>query len=208
MMVLLLACTNTMKATRDAPFSLGSLKSALFAESRWSNPDSGSGAATILLVDQAGFSCKDFADELNGFTEPQDSVTWKASGAVVELEWWNNTGANIGWEGDYYQGAYSYSGYYYYDYTNEDGESETSQVDRRNMASAAFADERVYQGSYLFGRLTIDSGDADSVSGSIQTEWWKAKFEAENCGQVGDEGPSDGDDVTDEDDEDEPRDTG
>lgn len=204
MMVLLLACTNKMSATSDAPFKLGSLKKALFAESRWSSPDTGSGNATLLLVDDASYSCSDLQSELSGDTDARDSITWSASGAVVDIDWWNNLGTNIGWEGDYYQGSYSYSGYYYYDYAEED-DGDQKGVSRRQISSVAFADGQTFQGSYLFGHLEIASGDADAVTGRIDTEWWKAKFKAENCGQVGEDGPSESD--TDADDE-EDRDTG
>ena len=53
------------------------------------------------------------------------------------------------------------------------------------MASAVFADERIWQSSYLLGRLEITSGDVQLVTGTIDTEWWRARFEAHNCGQIG-----------------------
>ncbi|HJN74680.1 MAG TPA: hypothetical protein QGF58_12165 [Myxococcota bacterium] len=183
MTLLLLSCTNTMKATRDAPFSLGSLKTALFAESQWSTPEAGTGSATLLLVDDSDYTCEDLEAELAGTTEQRDSITWTASGAVVDVQWWNNTGENIGWVGEYFQGAYGYGGYYYYDYSDEDDQQRS--VDRRTMASAVFADERIWQSSYLLGRLEITSGDVQLVTGTIDTEWWRARFEAHNCGQIG-----------------------
>ena len=196
MILLLAACTYSSRATSAAPFSLGKLKTALFAESRWSSPDSGNGSATLLLVDDASYGCSDLEAELNGESEPRDSITWKASGVLVDLEWWTNTGDNIGWEGEYWQGSYSYAGYFYYDYS-EEGDGDQKTVSRRHMGSVAFADERVYQGNYLFGRLDVESGDAQTVSGVAETEWWKARFEAENCGQVGEAGPTDGEETRD-----------
>ena len=181
MLLLLLGCTS-MRSTSDAPFDLGRLQSALWFESAWSSPDDGWGNATVLLVDEE-FSCAKLEAELSGEIERRDSIIWTASGLLLTLQWQDTDGANLGWAGDYYQGTTS-TGYYYYYYDYaKDVAGGTVRTDRRTLSVQSFDEGAVWTGQPLLARLTIDGGGQE-IAGSTSSDWWKARFKAENCGQV------------------------
>ncbi|MCP4919956.1 MAG: hypothetical protein GY913_23890 [Proteobacteria bacterium] len=182
MLWLALSCTN-MSSTRDAPFDLGRLKSALWFEAAWSAPESGFGTATILLLDE-DFTCGQLHKELSGETERKDSILWTASGLLLSLDWRDSDGTNLGWEGDYYQGTYSMGSYYYYYAEGTDVAGGTVATDRRTLSASAFDEGRTWSGDAILARLAVDSGGADEVSGTTESAWWSARFDAENCGQL------------------------
>lgn len=179
----LLACTN-MSATRDAPFKLGALETALWVEHTWSNPTQGIGGATLLLVDDPDFTCRDLKAELSGDTERKDSIIWRSSGILLDLFWQDTDGENIGWKGDYYQGTYSRGSYYYYYYDYGYGKdvAGSTRTDSRTLTASVFEDGRTWSGQGLLAHAGITSGTSDSVSGTSKSSWWSAKFSAKNCG--------------------------
>lgn len=162
--------SNTMRATGDAPFHLGKVVSALWAESAWSEPEEGDGEGLLLLT-SAELSCDDLMAELDGEVEPRDSVIWTSEGIAVELEWYDPAERNAGFTGTYVSGMYPLGGYY------EGGDT------LRVFRLTAFADGTTWEDYYGLGRADVDDYDDSDVRGSLRTNWVKANFQAEHCGQ-------------------------
>jgi hypothetical protein len=188
MLLMLAACTGpgNLSTRNHAPFDLGKLQSALWFESTWADPDDGDGSAYILLTD-GQTSCSRFQDELNGDMQGADSLIWKDSGVLLQVEWFNTAGENIGYEGAYsaMQPLYGYGYYYYYyDYDYGKAEGELGQ-DVRWFDWVVFSEGVNYASSdYGAGVLNIDSGGSDEVTGRVRAEWFTADFTARNCGRL------------------------
>ena len=177
-----------MKASKDAPFELGELQTALWFETTWSSPDEGDGSAWILLTD-GNTSCSKLQDEIHGRVEAADSLVWKDSGVLLQLQWFNTRGQNIGFEGAYsaMEPLYGY-GYYYYYYDYDYGKAEgTEGQDVRWFEYAIFSEGRNFSGmDYGMGALTNESGSASTVEGEVHVPWFEAEFNAKNCGRLED----------------------
>lgn len=162
---------NHMRATGDAPFSLGKVASALWIEDAWADPAEGDGEGFLVLT-TADIDCEDLAAELNGEVQPKDSFIVTERGIAVDVEWWDPRNRNAGFEGAYYSGLYPL-GY------DEGPDAETF----RYFQLSAFSDGATWSDDYSIGKAEItDYGD--EVVGTLRSQWVKASFEAENCGKL------------------------
>lgn len=162
---------NTMKALDDAPFSLGKVASALWAEHSWSEPDQGTGDA-ILLLSSSELSCQRLLSELDGEVSPDDSVLWTSQGIAVEFRWWAESDSDIGFEGSYQSGLGSGS----YDLYGDEAASRTFQL-------TAFAEGTRWKDDDDFGTAELTALAEGRTTGTVQTTWVQARFDAEDCGQ-------------------------
>ncbi len=87
MLLLALGC---LRATHEAPFSLGRLKSALLAQQD---------TTAIVLLTDAELSCGAFEQELNNQVPEEDTTLWSARGVLLQL-WLDGD-----LEGTYLQGS-------------------------------------------------------------------------------------------------------
>ncbi len=190
MLFLLAACVGNgpgKMATRgDAPFELGKLSTALWFETVWAEPDQGNGSAYILLTDGTT-TCAQLQEELTYQTQGADSLLWRDSGVLLQVQWFNTEGENIGYEGAYssMRPLYGY-GYYYYYYDYDYGKAEGSKgQDVRWFDWVVFSEGVNYSSSdYGAGALYIDGGGSERVTASVRAEWFTADVKARDCGQL------------------------
>ncbi len=171
---------NSMSARAGAPFSLGAVNSALWYQDNHFDPELGEGKAHLLLIDEQ-MDCGDFADELNGLVDYQYRVQWWAEGISAEFYWFNGVERNDGWEGEYYAGVLTHN--------LDEGAQGPDDADRL-FTSDVFSDAAVYYGDHWYGVAEIGHHGDDQVEGQIETETYKASFQAENCGIVPEPGGS------------------
>lgn len=172
----LLGGGNSMHARGDAPFSLGKVKSALWAESRWSDAYDGEGSAYLMLSSES-LDCDGFFDEVNGDVREEDSIVWNSDGVALRFDWYDPGGEDEGFEGQYTSGLYPLG----YDY---DDDSPTLRV----FSLTAFSDHQSWQDEYGLGKATISDFSDSAVEGTAKTAWVSLRFDAENCGRVPDGG--------------------
>lgn len=175
-LALVVGCSRNRVSTRSVvPFSIGSVKTALFYDTSYTGAE-GYGQGALVLTSE-DWSCASFADELRGEVEHEDLHQWTASGMAASFVWASTSGDDLGWEGAYWQGFQSF-GYYGAEY----GESD---VQTRLMASLLFSEGVVYD-DYGTGVGEILEADANSVRGRVDTDAHRARFAAEHCGQLED----------------------
>jgi hypothetical protein len=162
-MILLLACTNRVALDGQLPVDLGTVTSALFVESNFSNPpDDGSG---LLLLSSGGVSCEQLA-EVDAFgvswLAEQGGFTVQQSGVLVELQW-----LELGWLGAYPVG----------------GELVTDEG-VRSATLYAYEDGAVYALNTDSGAVYMDVLADGGVEGRIDTRQVQSTFVTEHCGQA------------------------
>ncbi len=162
---------NWMEARGDAPFKLGGVTSSLWKQDQHSEPSTGFGWGYLLMT-SAELGCDEF---LQTDVESADWL-WDESGLYVSMRWNHNefdslSGQELGWEGEYYQvldvDIYQESG-----------------VLTRWFSSLIFSDGFLYDSSGDQGWARIDSYGLQ-VTGKVETSLYKARFNAEECGQEG-----------------------
>lgn len=185
-LLLLLACSNRISVGGDLDFEIGSVKSALWAQSSSSDPSRGDGEAVLLMVNEP-FTCDDLFETLKD-DSGEDSIVWSAKGLAASFYWYSYAGEDAGWEGVYAHGSYAIpvaylNEYYYYYSGDEDFYDRIAPI--RMAESALFADGSIYGGYYWTGQAEITGYSESEVSGTIKTEAYNAAFKAENCGKEG-----------------------
>lgn len=173
----LFAGSNSIRTKGGTPLDLDKVVSALWTDSVeiWSESDEWSDAygRGELLLSSAEISCDDIRD---GSIYDEQSPLWDSSGLVASLRWsaWSNSSGDAteqDWEGSYYSGI---------DYERYDDGVWSS----RWMSSGLYADGMAFELYYDRGEGEIKSYDKDTVSGRIDTQFYVARFEAENCGST------------------------
>lgn len=163
---------NWMSAKGGAPFRLGAVKSALWLEDSWSDPSDGEGAAWLLLT-EAERGCGDLEDEMGGDVDREDSLVWDKSGVLAWFGFDVPSGESADWEGEYWSA--------YGQVLSYDEELQDRPV--RTLSVVAWADGSVYETYGMQARGEIE-GHGDKVVGTLDHELLKAKFQAEDCGQI------------------------
>jgi hypothetical protein len=162
-MLWLLACSNSMRPVGGAPFDLQRMASATITQTPESDPEAGVGFADLLLS-SGTLRCGDALD----LQSSQDMVQ-------LRLRWFHESfdisdpGVDMGWEGLYTQAA---------DRAESD---EFGSVHRSFFTSVVVEGER-WDLDRFPGELQVEDF-GELVSGTVDHQWVKGRFEAERCGQ-------------------------
>ncbi len=174
----LFAGPNWMTAKGDLPFALGKVESALWIEEVDNYEDQEAyGRGTLLLTD-ADVDCDDLLDD--SFDDDGDGIVWEASGIVASARYsaWALDGGidadDYGFEGQYWTGV--------------DVDVLDDDVNEwRYWYEGVFGEGMVFETYSNKGLLEITEHDDDEVIGRLDTSLYRARFQAENCGEPDDD---------------------
>lgn len=176
MVILLLACTNTMTPAREAPFDLGRVVSSLFVEDAASNERSDYGRATLVMSSR-DIRCADVKSR-DWLYNDETTPVWKGDHLVATVYW-------------------SYSPFDWEDYQEGDGRagwqglygSSISVSERlregavyRSFWAEVYSEGTAWGTDGQLGLLEIEDSNASTVSGSLDHQSVDANFKAQNCG--------------------------
>jgi hypothetical protein len=163
-------------ADKDAPYTIGKLKSALLytddSDNRWGK----SGDGVLFLSDQE-HDC----DAIEDYDD--DSDLCDGNGIVFLMSYWADEDVDDPWAGIWQEG-YSYAGI---------------QDIERNMVAVPFTDGQLIIGGFDYyglgetGWLKLEEGE-DQRRGEFDASSFHGKFKAETCGESSGDGGGGGDD--------------
>lgn len=169
----LFAGPNWMTSKGDLPFPLGKVESALWIGDVESyGGDEVYGRGDLLLIDRE-VDCEEVLGEnFNG----ADSPIWKSSGILAEFRY----NAYARGDATIDESDYSFEGEYW---SGVDMDNENPSVNEsRYWWGGVFAEGNFLQVYENKGFAEITDHSKKTVSGRLDTNLYKARFEAENCG--------------------------
>ncbi len=164
-MVLLLACSNTIRAVGGAPFELEQMESATITQTADSDPEAGAGFAD-LLISSLDLQCG------------EDPGLWEGSTVELRLRWVHEVfdpeddASDQGWEGTYTQAA-SHS------VLLEEGVGAV----QRSFFTTVHADGERWDLDLFPGTAEIQTFGGQ-VTGVVDHQWVRGRFTAQRCRQL------------------------
>jgi len=171
----LAACTNTMSADATAPFSLGTLKSALFIADAASAERADYGRA-YLILSSTKLRCQDV--QAPQWSSGDDTVLWEDDHVIATVYWsyspfdwedYQEGDGRAGWQGTYGSGV------------NVQERAREGTVYRQFWLDVASSGTQWELDGQL-GLLEIGDSDGSTARGTLDHQSVDARFAAENCG--------------------------